>query len=157
MRYLKNSVKRDGHEWRLIASLDEPTVFVVNGKRVYEFPNEETAYAFVIEAYRKVADLRNMQVGQQYSIQMADGTTKTVQVQNQTPQGVNVLDPQSGQVMMIPHIQQGAEPKPVQPGQQGGGVKPQGPTGISPENVTSMRVTAAEIGREPYYCKHDQG
>ena len=27
----------------------------------------------------------------------------------------------------------------------------------SPENVTSMRVTAAEIGREPYYCKHDQG
>ena len=157
MRYLKDSVKRGGHEWRLIASLEEPTVFVVNGERVYEFADEQTAYSFVIEAYRKVADLRNMQVGQQYSITMADGSTKTVQVQNQTPTGVNVVDPATGEAMMIPHLQQGAEPKPVQPGQQGVGVKPQGPTGISPENVTSMRVTAAEIGREPYYCKHDQG
>src|SRR5437773_8215482 len=155
-------VKRDvisgsARAWRLVATIGSEEVCVVEGDQVRVFENERDAYAYTLEAYRKFADLRNMQVGQQYSLQMADGSTKTVQVQNQTPQGVNVLDPQSGQVMMIPHLQQGAEPKPVQPGQQGVGVKPQGPTGISPENVTSMRVTAAEIGREPYYCKHDQG
>jgi ribosomal protein S27AE len=108
-----------------------------------------------------------MQPGQNYSLTMADGTTKMVQVQNQTPDGVQVLDPNSGQSMMIPHVQPGAEPKPAQPSQpkmpnQGGNMTPPPNNGASPENVTSfalglndMKVTASEFGRTPNNCAHD--
>lgn len=170
MKFLRDRVAFGSHEWRIIADTRSSTTVVVDGRRAYEFASPQGAYDFVSSAYRRVADMRNMQPGQSYNLTMSDGSTKMVTVQNNTAQGVNVLDPSSGETMTIPHVQTGAEPKPVQPVKPNNAGSPGGPTatpnqGVSPENVTSsrmlcagdMRVTAADIGREPYNCKHDNG
>jgi hypothetical protein len=170
VKYLLDRIAAGSAQWRLIADTTKPTVWVIDAKHVYEFSNRREATAFVADAYRKVADLRSMQPGQNYNLQMADGSTKIVQVQNQTPNGVQVLDPSSGQSMTIPHVQPGAEPTPVPPGQQG---KPGAPApnqsqpgvqqGVSPENQTErtyalcagdLRKTAREPGKVPQNCEH---
>jgi hypothetical protein len=153
----------------MVADTRLHNVWVLDGQNVYEFGDRRAAFQFVVGEYRKQADMRSMQPGQNYNLTMADGSTKLVQVQNQTPDGVQVLDPNSGQSMMIPHVQPGAEPKPAQAAQpkmpnQGGTATPAPNQGVSPENVTSFalgrndfKVMASEIGREPYNCKHDNG
>lgn len=168
MKFLLDKVATVDREWRLIGDTTDPCVFIVDGTHVYEFKDKADAYKWVVGEYKEqrkiTADFKSMQPGQSYSLPMTDGTQKVVNVQSQAPDGVMVLDPQSGQTMMIPHVQPGAEPKPVQPGQQNKSSAP-GPAGVSPENRTYRRalgrndlaVTAAEIAREPYYCKHDQG
>lgn len=170
MKFLRDRVAFGAHEWRIIADTRTSKHVVYDGRRAYEFASPQGAYDFVASAYRRVADMRNMQPGQSYNLTMSDGSTKMVTVQNNTAQGVNVLDPSSGETMVIPHMQTGSEPKPVQPVKPNNTGSPSGPTatpnqGVSPENVTSsralcagdMRVTAAELGREPYNCKHDGG
>ena len=173
MKYLQEKVAYGKHEWRIVKDTAGAGVFVVTGRDVYEFRNDQEAYGYVIGEYRKVADMRNMQPGQAYQITMADGTMKTVNVQQQGPQAVIVMDSQTGETMNIPHLQGGAEPTPAPTQRPKVPGSPGGPTptpNISPENITSsvlcksdlrtahaMRVTAGEIGREPYYCKHDRG
>lgn len=166
MKFLRDKVATGKHEWRIFADTNAPTTFVVKDNEALEFRSEREAYGYVIAEYRKHADLRNMQPGQSYNITMADGSQKNVSVQQQGPQGVIMMDTQTGETMNVPHIQQGAEPtpsptqKPKTPG------SPSGPTptpNVSPENITSSVLcrgdlrTAGELGREPYYCKHDQG
>jgi hypothetical protein len=174
MKFLLDKVAYGLQEWRILGDTRNTVTLVVTGDRALEFANRREAFNYVAAKYRQAADMRNLQPGQSYNLSMSDGTTKTVQVQNNTPQGINVMDPASGEVMTIPHLQQGAEPTPAQsqkpkiPGSPGGPTPTpnSGPSsyGASPENVTSAlcaddlsRVTAAELGREPYNCKHDGG
>jgi hypothetical protein len=172
VKFLLDRVAVGKREWRIVADTRQPTAWVIDGKNVYEFASNRDALQYVVGEYRRIADLRSMQPGQNYTLTMSDGTTKMVQVQNQTNDGVQVLDPNSGQSMMIPHIQPGAEPKPAQAPQQGGAgqtPKPNQPqnqaaTPVSPENQTDrtyslalgdLKVTASEYGRTPQNCKHD--
>lgn len=145
MRYLKSRVAYGGREWRVIAQTNAPETYVVDGDTAYEFANERAAQQFVAAQYRKIADFTGMQPGNSYTLTMQDGTTKQVTVQQQGPQGVTFTDAQTGETMMVPHVQTGAEPKPAMPGKQT--AKPPGPGGAvdapgqqygpSPENVTS--------------------
>jgi hypothetical protein len=173
VKFLLDRVAAGDQEWRIVADTRQPTAWVLDGRHVYEFANKRDALQHVVSEYRRVADLRSMQPGQNYNLTMQDGSTRMVQVQNQTPDGVQVLDPNSGQTMMIPHVQPGAEPKPAQAPQQAGASgqtpKPNQPQNqaaspVSPENQTDrtyalglndLRVTASEYGRTPQNCKHD--
>jgi hypothetical protein len=167
MKYLLDKIARGGSTWRVIADTKNPHVWVIDMENVYEFNSRAEAYNFVVGMYRQAADMRNMQPGQSYNLTMADGSTKNVQVQNNTPQGVTILDPNSGTTMTIPHVQQGAEPKPAQPqkpqpGSQMGAPTPTPNDGVSPENRTyalgadDLKKTGYGVGREPYHCKHDR-
>lgn len=169
MKFLQDKVAFGKHEWRVLADTDNPKGWVTDGRNAYEFESVKDAYAFVIDAYRRVADLRNMQPGQSYSLTMADGSQRQMQVQQNSAQGVQVMDPNSGEQMTIPHVQSGVEPTPIKPQNPKQstptipGNSPGVQVGVSPENRTyslgkrDLRVTAADIGREPYQCKHDNG
>lgn len=169
MKFLLDKVACGGSEWRLVADTKSRNVWILGDGCVYEFASRHDAYQHIAGIYRKVADMRNMQPGQSYSLTMADGRMRTVQVQNQTPQGVDVMDPETGETLNIPHIQMGAEPKPVMPNKAKVPGSPGGPTptpnATQPNSVqrsyalctNDLRVTGAEIGRQPYQCKHDGG
>ena len=116
MRYVKDKVVKGKREWRIVAQTNSPETFVVDETlTAYAFANERDAYDYVIGEFSKTALYKDMQPGQNYSIQMADGTTRQVQVNSQTPQAVNMMDTQTGESLMVPHVQQGAEPQAAQP------------------------------------------
>lgn len=155
MKYLLKKIAA----WRIIADTNMDSVYVVDRHgNTTLFPDRRSAYAHVAREFRKESDLRNLQTGQIYDLPMFDGTVKRIQVQQNTPEYLQGIDVSTGKSVSIPHLQPGAAPKQIP---QNNTTYPQ----IPPGQATAAHVllgkndirTAGDIGREPYYCKHDGG
>lgn len=149
-------VLRKIHSWRIIADTTDSTVYVAdrNGT-LTPYPTRRAAFAAVAKAFIRSADLRNLQPGQVYDIPMYDGTVKRIQVQQQRPDAVQAIDVATGTAITIPHLQPGAEPRPTT--NVTSPVKPAAP-GAPTAALSAHDIRhGADIGREPYHCKHDGG
>ena len=114
MKFLVDRIALRGTEYRVLGDTDSPMTEVWGNDVAWEFDNREAAYRYIASGYRTANDLRSLKPGQQVQLPMASGESQIVNVVNNDQNAVTVVDTQTGQQMMIPHMQTGAQPKVMQ-------------------------------------------
>lgn len=178
MRYVIDKVALNGDELVVFGDTTHSKVEVWSSRVGLEFPSRIAAFQYLAEGFRAQADLRNVQPGQQVTLPMANGESKTVNVVMNDQDNMTVLDLNTGAQMLIPHLQPGQQPlvqnnpnqntddsgQPEDP-EQGDGLDDEGNikpgTGIvmSKRHLRSRRQALSKKAdfphRSPQNCKHD--
>lgn len=114
MKFLLDRVALRGVEYRILADTDSPETEIWGNDVAWEFGNRAAAYNYLASGYRTANDLRSLKPGQQVQLPMASGDSQVVNVIQNDDKAITVVDTTTGQQMMIPHIQTGAQPKVMQ-------------------------------------------
>lgn len=150
-KYVRDTVVRNGYEWRIIGALGSPITEVVTIHGTRQFPNSRSAYAYVTRAVRRVADdLQQVQPGAVVQLPFQNSAPKPMKVMMNDPNGITLSDPSTGQQMVIPHLTgapQVAQPaggttNPTQPA-----VQSQGLSNISPG--TGLKQSRRKVAFPP--------
>lgn len=184
MRVLIDRIRRNGHEWRVVARSDG-MVEVWTTDTVMEFRSHNAAYQHVALQYKNARDYRSYKPGQLVPIQTASGSRELTVVRN-TPTAITLVD-DGGAQFTLPHKQIGVEhyrslqyPEAPERGQMADlyateglhhvgychkcGETIQGLKDYTMEDhmldihgvaTSKQSRTASDITTTPYFCRHD--